>query len=77
MSDVVQIGDATLYHGDALEVLPTLAAESVDILWTDPPYGHNNNNGDLIHRWDVRSPTTARRTCVVSLTVCLLKPQGF
>ena len=50
MSDVVQIGDATLYHGDALEVLPTLAAESVDILWTDPPYGHNNNNGDLIHR---------------------------
>ena len=50
MGDVVQIGDATLYHGDCLEILPTLGSNSVDIIWTDPPYGHNNNNGDLIHR---------------------------
>ena len=48
MSDVVQIGDATLYHGDCLEILPTLP--KVDAVITDPPYGHNNNNGDLIHR---------------------------
>lgn len=52
MSECVTIGNATLYHGDCLEILPTLAAESVDIVWTDPPYGHNNNNGDLIHRWE-------------------------
>jgi site-specific DNA-methyltransferase (adenine-specific) len=40
----------SLYCGDCLEVLPTLAAGSVDMVWTDPPYGHNNNNnGDLIH----------------------------
>jgi DNA modification methylase len=25
--------------------------EPVDMIFTDPPYGHNNNNGDLIHRW--------------------------
>ena len=43
----------TIWHGDCLAVLPTLAAESVDIVWTDPPYGHNNNNGDLIHRREV------------------------
>lgn len=38
--------------GDCLDILPTLAAGSVDMIFTDPPYGHNNNNGDLIHRWE-------------------------
>lgn len=33
------IGDATLYLGDCLEVLPTLEAGSVDCVVTDPPYG--------------------------------------
>jgi site-specific DNA-methyltransferase (adenine-specific) len=28
----------TLWHGDALDLLPELAAESVDVLLTDPPY---------------------------------------
>lgn len=30
--------DYTLHHGDCLEVLPTLAANSVDAIVTDPPY---------------------------------------
>jgi DNA modification methylase len=33
----VQIGDATLYLGDCLEILPTLG--KVDAVVTDPPYG--------------------------------------
>ena len=33
----VIIGDATLYHGDCLEILPTL--DKVDAVVTDPPYG--------------------------------------
>jgi len=37
MSERVVIGDAELWHGDALEVLPTL--ENVDSIVTDPPYG--------------------------------------
>ena len=37
MSDVVTIGDATLYLGDCLEILPTL--DKVDAVVTDPPYG--------------------------------------
>ncbi|MGI9492125.1 MAG: DNA-methyltransferase [Geminicoccaceae bacterium] len=41
------IGDAVLYLGDCLEVMPGL--DPVDFIFTDPPYGHNNNNGDLIH----------------------------
>ena len=42
------IGNAVLYLGDCLEILPTL--DKVEMIFTDPPYGHNNNNGDLIHR---------------------------
>src|SRR6185312_12388972 len=50
---VEHIGDATLYLGDCREIIPTLASRSVDFIFTDPPYGHNNNNGgDLIHRWE-------------------------
>ena len=41
----------TIYHGDCREILPTLEPGSVDLVLTDPPYGHNNNNnGDLIAR---------------------------
>ena len=39
-----------LYLGDSREILPTLPAGSIQFIFTDPPYGHNNNNGDLIHR---------------------------
>jgi site-specific DNA-methyltransferase (adenine-specific) len=39
-----------IYHGDCREILPTL--EPVDMIFTDPPYGHNNNNGDLINNWE-------------------------
>ena len=37
----------TVYHGDAREVLPTLGPGTIDLIVTDPPYGCNNNNGDL------------------------------
>ena len=52
MTPYYQDEAVTIYHGDCREVLPLLPAESIDIVWTDPPYGHNNNNGDLIHRWE-------------------------
>lgn len=41
---VEQIGDATLYLGDCLEILPTLG--EVDAVVTDPPYGldHASNH---------------------------------
>jgi site-specific DNA-methyltransferase (adenine-specific) len=48
MSRIERIGDCTLYLGDCREILPTLG--KVDMIFTDPPYGHNNNDGDLIHR---------------------------
>lgn len=51
----------TLYRADCLDVMPQIAAESVDVIWTDPPYGHNNNNGDLIHRVEVAVPSRAKK----------------
>lgn len=42
-----QRGPITLYKGDCLEILPTLGKGSVRLLWTDPPYGHSNMDGDL------------------------------
>ncbi len=40
---------ATLIHGDCLEILPSIENDSVNLLFTDLPYGHNNNDGkDLI-----------------------------
>ena len=37
----------TIYHGDCRAILPELEPESVSLLWTDPPYGHGNMDGDL------------------------------
>ena len=37
----------TLYQGDCLEVLPTLAAGSVGAVVTDPPYGEQTHTGAL------------------------------
>ena len=36
MNEIVKIGDATLYHGDCLEILPNL--DKVDAVVTDPPF---------------------------------------
>jgi len=49
-ADHVIIGDCELWRGDALEILPALEAGTVDMVFADPPFGHNNNNGDLISR---------------------------
>jgi site-specific DNA-methyltransferase (adenine-specific) len=37
----------TIFHGDCREILPSLRDGSVDLILTDPPYGHENNSGDL------------------------------
>jgi DNA modification methylase len=43
MSECVKIGNATLYHGDCREILPTLG--KVDAVVTDPPYGIDGGRG--------------------------------
>ena len=43
-------GDVTLYLGDCLDILPTLAAGSVDAVVTDPPYGIKINNSNRLSK---------------------------
>jgi DNA modification methylase len=53
-AEIIEIGPHRLIRGDALTVMRGMPPCSVDLIVTDPPYGHNNNNnGDLIHRWEV------------------------
>lgn len=49
-----------IYHGDCREILPELPDGSVDLVLTDPPYGHNNNDGDLAHNWEAALGLVAR-----------------
>lgn len=52
MTDSVQIGDATLYHGDCLDIIPTLPI--VDAVITDPPYGISDAPNTHVDRADGR-----------------------
>ena len=53
--------DVELYHGDCLEIMPTLEAGSVDAVITDPPYGVGINKSNRLsisrgfggQTWDV------------------------
>lgn len=50
--------------GDCLKLLRKVPDASVDLILCDPPYGHNNNNGDLIQRREAalgRGPIRAGR----------------
>ena len=39
MGAVVESGNATLYLGDCLEIMPSIADESIDLILADLPYG--------------------------------------
>jgi len=41
-----------IIQGDCLEALHGMPDNSIDMIFTDPPYGHSNNDGDLIHNWE-------------------------
>lgn len=48
----IRVGNAVLILGDALALLDSQELQGkIDMIFTDPPYGHNNNDaGDLISR---------------------------
>ena len=54
MNKPVIIGDATLYLGDCMEILPTL--DKVDAVITDPPYGINENHKKVASRGKLAAP---------------------
>ena len=45
MPPILQTGLGQLYQGDCLEWLPTLADESVDLVFADPPFNLNKDYG--------------------------------
>lgn len=47
MKPYYQDDAVTIYHGDCQKILPTIKSESVDMMLTDPPYGHDNHDGDF------------------------------
>ncbi len=61
-NDPVIIGDATLYLGDCLEILPTLG--KVDAVVTDPPYGIGYQSGWATDRlWAAGRSITNDESC--------------
>ncbi len=56
----------TLYHGDAMEVLPVLPPASIDLILTDPPYGCTDSPWDKEQDWESLLPLMWR----------VLKPNG-
>jgi len=43
MTEVVTIGNAVMYHGDCLDILPTIG--KADAVVTDPPYNVGKDYG--------------------------------
>jgi len=70
----VVIGNATLYRGDCMDVLPTLP--KVDAVITDPPYGLTTNKngagGFMGHKWDSDVPSVE----IWAECLRVLKPGG-
>ena len=62
MKPYFQAAGITLYHAAAEAILPSLAASSVDLLLTDPPYG-------ISYRSKARSGTMPDRIQNVSAPV--------
>lgn len=48
MTEIVKIGDATLYLGDCLNVMQSIPDKSVDLILCDLPYGTTQNNWDAV-----------------------------
>lgn len=62
MTPYYQDAAVTIYHGDCREVLPQLEPETVDMVFSDPPY-----LSEFIHLYGDLARESAR----------LLKPEGF
>jgi site-specific DNA-methyltransferase (adenine-specific)/modification methylase len=70
---IERIGDATLYLGDCLEILPTLP--KVDAVITDPPYGIGiaSNPVRQMHAksdWDAAPPSEGAFAAILAAADC-------
>ena len=81
MARVEQIGNATLYCGDCLDVLPTLG--KVDALVTDPPYeirakfGTSTMHGKRVMQFDFDQPGVTEAVVIPALDLALQLANAF
>lgn len=81
MSRVEIIGDATLYLGDCLEILPTLV--SVDAVITDPPYSDNAHRMARTNKGAVAGVVLVTFACLdgeafdAVMSACLVASDGW
>lgn len=61
----------TIYHGSCLDVLPTIADGTVDLIFADPPYNIGKSFGQFRDRWP--SDQAYAEWCYSWLTLCLRK----
>lgn len=61
----------TIYHGDALRVLPTLQDGSIDLIFADPPYNIGKRFANFVDKWP--SDEAYVEWCKRWLDLCLQK----
>lgn len=68
--------DATIFHGDSLQVLNEIADESIDLIFADPPYNIGKQFGTFKDSWS--SDKSYADWCYQWLQLCIkkLKPTG-
>ena len=64
-------GKHTIYHGNTLDVLPTLADESIDLIFADPPYNIGKRFANFIDKWP--SDKAYAEWCQKWLDLCVQK----
>jgi adenine-specific DNA-methyltransferase len=66
----------TIFHGDALSILPTLENESIDLIFVDPPYNIGKQFVNFVDKWS--SDEEYIKWCYMWIDLCIqkLKPSG-
>src|SRR5580658_2743369 len=82
MTNAVQTLRNTMINGDCLQVLPQLAAGSVDFILTDPPYiaGYRSRNNQTIRNDDNAewlAPSCAQMYRVLKNDTCAISFYGW
>lgn len=70
-------GGITIYCGDCRDVLPTLAAESADLLITDPPYGVKWRSNFRNTRFDFIDGDEDQEAAVIGVGLALMVLRAY
>lgn len=68
--------NSTIIHGNAVDILPLIPDESIDLIFADPPYNIGKKIGEFVDKWATMDEYT--NWCYSWLQDCIriLKPEG-